>query len=167
MTIAAIYMVPSIQFENDFGKIKTKVPEIKEINNKIREVFPLRSDKAVVFVERLEDVAPLVDELERIRLSRSGDDVTIEKIKSIYSVVPKTEDQTERLEAIDSIQQKLLEARRLLEDFSDENDPRKKDIEEALTHFGVSRLSPEDLPTVVQRMYTGIPEAGRLSGLYL
>ena len=160
LTMAAVYMVPTIQFENDFGKIKTKVPEIKEINNKIREVFPLRSDKAVVFVERLEDVAPLVDELERIRLSRTGDDITIEKIKSIYSVVPKTDDQTERLEAIDSIQQKLLEARRLLQDFSDEDDPRKKDIEEALTHFGVSRLSPEDLPTVVQRMYTGIPEAG-------
>jgi len=160
LTIAAIYMIPTIQFENDFGKIKTKVPAISEINNKIREVFPLRTDKAIVFVERLEDVAPLVDELERIRLSRSGDDITIEKIKSIYSVVPKTEDQTERLEAIDSIHQNLLEARRLLEDFSDENDPRKKEIEEALTYFGVSMLSPADLPTVVQRMYTGIPESG-------
>ena len=158
--LAALYLIPTIQFENDFGKIKTRVPSIREINNKIKEVFPLRSDKAIVFVEKLEDVAPLVDELEKIRLSRTGDDTTIEKIKSIYSVVPKTEDQNERLEAIDSIQLKLLEARRLLEDFSDENDPRKKDIEEALQYFGVSTLKPEDLPTAVQRMYTGIPESG-------
>ena len=160
LSISAIYVAPTIQFEDDFGKIKTRVARITNINNKIKEVFPLRSDKAVVFVEKLEDVAPLVDELERIRASRSGDEVTIEKIKSIYSVVPKSEDQYERLEAIDSIQFKLLEARRLLDDFSTENDPRKQDIEEALGYFGVSPLTAEDLPTAVQRMYTGSPEAG-------
>jgi hypothetical protein len=160
LSISAIYVAPTIQFEDDFGKIKTRVEKIKNINNKIKEVFPLRSDKAVVFVEKLEDVAPLVDALERIRAARSGDEVTIEKIKSIYSVVPKSEDQYERLEAIDSIQFKLLEARRLLDDFSTENDPRKQDIEEALGYFGVSPLTAEDLPTAVQRMYTGSPEAG-------
>lgn len=158
--VVALYLAPNIQFEDDFGKIKTKVPEISETNNKIKKVFPLRTDKAMVFVEKLEDVAPLVDELEKIRLSRSGDDVTIEKVKSIYSVVPKSEDQYERLEAIDSIQQKLLEARRLLDDFSTENDPRKQDIEEALQYFGVSPLTAQDLPTAVQRMYTGTPESG-------
>ncbi|MFC1681210.1 RND family transporter [Pseudomonadota bacterium] len=160
LVISAIYLAPTIQFEDDFGKIKTRVEEISETNDKIKEVFPLRSDKAVVFVDKLEDVAPLVDELERIRNSRTGDDVTIEKIKSIYSVVPKSEDQYERLEAIDSIQLKLLEARRLLDDFSTENDPRKQDIEEALGYFGVSPLTTEDLPTAVQRLYTGTPEAG-------
>lgn len=160
LVISAVYLAPTIQFENDFGKIKTRVPRIKEINNKIKEVFPLRSDKAVVFVDRLEDVAPLVEELERIQAARTGDDVTIEKIKSIYSVVPKSEDQYERLEVIDSIQLKLLEARRLLDDFSTENDPRKQDIEDALGYFGVSPLTAEDLPTAVQRMYTGSPEAG-------
>jgi predicted RND superfamily exporter protein len=159
-TVVSVYMAPGIQFENDFGKIKTKVPEISEINKKIRQVFPLRTDRAVVFVEKLEDVAPLVDELERIRLSRSGDDVTIEKVKSIYSVVPTSEDQYERLKAIDSIQLQLLEAQRLLEDFSTESDPRKQDIEEALTYFGVSLLTAEDLPTAVQRMYTGTPQSG-------
>lgn len=156
----AVGLAPEIQFEDDFGKLGTHVPQVSRVNDKIKQVFPLRSDKAVVFVEELEDVEPLLEELERIRLSRSGDDRTIEKVRSIYDVVPKEQDQRERLEAIENIQDRLLEAKRLLEDFSDPDDPRKKDIEDALAHFGVSTLAPRDLPTAVQRMYTGIPGSG-------
>lgn len=160
LILLSAVLAPSIQFEEDFGKLKTKIPELGPINEKIKQVFPLRSDKAVVFVERLEDVGPLVDEIKRIQQSRPEDERTIEKVRSIYSVVPKTEDQQERLRAIESIQQKLLEARRLLEDFSDPNDPRKKDIEQVLDHFGVSVLTPEDLPPAIQRTFTGIPGSG-------
>lgn len=159
-TIAAVVAAPSIQFEDNFGNLKTKMPEISKINDRIREVFPLNTDQAVIFVENLEDVSALVDELERIRLSRNEDEATISKIRSIYSVVPKSEDQRERLESIESIQLKLLEAKRLLEDFSNKDDPRIKEIEETLGYFGVSRLTPEDLPSPIQRVFTGIPGSG-------
>ena len=160
LTILAVIAAPNIQFEDNFGNLKTKMPEISKINDRIKEVFPLNTDQAVIFVENLEDVGALVDELERIRLSRSEDNATISKIRSIYSVVPKSEDQRERLESIESIQLKLLEAKRLLEDFSDQDDPRIQEIEETLGYFGVSRLTAEDLPSPIQRVFTGIPGSG-------
>ncbi|MDJ0955873.1 MAG: MMPL family transporter [Arenicellales bacterium] len=160
LTVIATVVAPNIKFEDNFGNLKTKMPEISKINDKIKQVFPLNTDQAVIFVENLEDVSPLVDELERIKSSRTEEDATISKIRSIYSVVPRTEDQYERLEAIESIQARLLEAKRLLEDFSDKDDPRIGDIEEALTHFGVSMLTPKELPVAVQRAFTGIPGSG-------
>ncbi len=159
-TVAAVVAAPSIQFEDNFGNLKTEMPEISKINDRIKEVFPLNTDQAVIFVENLKDVSALVDELERIRMSRKEKDATISKIRSIYSVVPKSEDQRVRLESIESIQLKLLEARRLLQDFSDEGDPRIQEIEEVLGHFGVTRLGPKDLPSPIQRVFTGVPGSG-------
>lgn len=159
-TVAAVMAAPSIQFEDNFGNLKTEMPEISKINDRIKEVFPLNTDQAVIFVENLKDVSALVDELERIRMSRKEKDATISKIRSIYSVVPKSEDQRVRLESIESIQLKLLEARRLLQDFSDEGDPRIQEIEEVLGHFGVTRLGPKDLPSPIQRVFTGVPGSG-------
>ena len=102
----------------------------------------------------------MVEELERIRASRTEEDATISKVRSIFTVVPKSVDQIERLERIESIQLQLLEAKKLLEDFSDVEDPRIDEIEQALSHFGVSRLTAEDLPTPVQRVFTGVPGSG-------
>lgn len=160
LVAVGLMMAPHIQFENDFDKLTTRPPGITEKNAMIREVFPLGTDQAVIFVDELEDVGPLVDELERIRQSKTGDDATISKIRSIYSVVPRSEDQKERMVAIDDIEQRLLDAMRLLEDFGDPDDPRKQEIREALKNFGVSTLTPEDLPTPVQRLFTGVPGSG-------
>lgn len=150
----------TLQFEDDFDRLKTELPTHDAIKDKVRKVFPLQSDKAVIFVEQLEDVEPLVQEIDRIKSSRPQQDTTIEKVRSIFSVVPDIEKQKERLIVIDRIQKQLQQAVELLDDFSDKEDKRKRDIEKALDYFGISPLRPEDLPTPVQRIYTGVPGSG-------
>lgn len=150
----------TIGFEKDFSKLDTSIPRISALKDKIQEVFPLRSDKAVVYVESLEDVSAVVEEVRRIRESRSEEDATIEKVKSIYDVVPETEEQERRLKIIEKIHARMVESIQLLEDFGGaegtEDAQRKKEIEELLKYAGIQELKPGELPTAIQRVYTGV-----------
>lgn len=160
VTIAAGAESMMLKFEDDFGKLETELPKDDVIKEKVKLVFPLRADKAVVFVDELKDVDAVVKEVERIKNSRPPEQATIDKVKSIYSVVPKLKDQQERLQIIDHIQAQLKEAEQLLEDFAGKDDKRVKEIEKLLDYFGISALRPEDLPTPIQRQYTGVPGSG-------
>lgn len=153
----------TIEFEKDFGKLDTTIPEMSILKDKIREVFPLRNDKAVVYVENLEDVNAVVEELERIRTSRPAGDRTIEKVKSIYDVVPQSEEQRKRLEIIDRIHARMVEAINLLEDFGggegSQGAQRKNELEQLLKYAGIQELKPGELPPAIQRVYTGVSDS--------
>jgi len=162
-TILGTSFAFTIGFEKDFGKLDTSIPWISELKDKIQEVFPLRSDKAVVYVETLEEVGALVEEVRRIRESRSPEEATIEKVKSIYDVVPESEAQQRRLKIIDRIHARMMEAIQLLEDFGGEEGSRdaerKNEIEGLLKYAGIQELKPGELPTAIQRVYTGVEES--------
>lgn len=153
----------TIGFEKDFSKLDTTIPWISTLKDKIQEVFPLRSDKAVVYVESLEDVSAIVEEVQRIRESRSPEDATIEKVKSIYDVVPESEEQRRRLKIIEKIHARMVEAIQLLEDFGgkegSKDAQRKKEIEDLLKYAGIQELKPGELPSAIQRVYTGVEES--------
>lgn len=163
VTVFSSFSASTIQFDEDFGKLDTSIPRMSVLKDKIREVFPLRSDKAVVYVESLEDVSAVVDEVDRIRRSRSPDDATIEKVKSIYDVVPETEAQRRRLAIIERIHARMVEAIQLLEDFGRQGDSedarRKEEIEDLLKYAGIQELKPSELPPAVQQVYTGVEES--------
>ena len=160
LSVVSLTVVHKLEFENDFDRLKTKVPRLSAIKGKINEVFPLRSDKAVVFVDSLEDVKAVVDAVESIKdLGDAVGESTIEKVKSIYSLVPESEEQKARIVIIDRIHDHLAETVRLLEDFGDE-DNRKADLEKLMNYLGVSELKPRDLPSSLQRIYTGVPGSG-------
>jgi len=151
-----------IEFEKDFGKLDTTIEEMSVLKHKIREVFPLRNDKAVVYVDNLEDVSAVVEKLERIRASRSPEDATIEKVKSIYDVVPESGAQQRRLKIIEKINQRMLEAINLLEDFGGDDSrsaERRAEIESLLKYAGIQELKPRELPTAIQRVYTGVEDS--------
>lgn len=159
MCAASITALPRLGFENNFKKLKVRIPEVRETNANIREVFPLRSDKAVVFVENLEDVKAVVAAVEKIKESRSADP-TIKKIKSIYSVIPSSEIQRQRLKVIDRIHANLSEALFLVEQLDDSYDGRKNELKKLMKYTGISELKPIDLPTALYRVYTGVPGSG-------
>lgn len=163
VTVISTAAAFSIEFDEDFGKLDTSIPRMSALKDKIREVFPLRSDKAVVYVETLEDVSAVVDEVDRIRRSRSPEDATIEKVKSIYDVVPESDEQRRRLAVIDRIHARMVEAIQLLEDFGGKEGStdarRKQEIEELLKYVGIQELKPAELPTAIQRVYTGVEES--------
>lgn len=163
VTVFSTMTAFSIEFDEDFGKLDTSIPQMSALKDKIREVFPLRSDKAVVYVESLEDVSAVVDEVERIRRTRSPEDATIEKVKSIYDVVPESDEQRRRLAVIDKIHARMVEAIQLLEDFGgkegSKDAQRKKELEELLKYVGIQELKPAELPTAIQRVYTGVEDS--------
>lgn len=163
ITIVSTMSASTIEFDEDFGKLDTSIPRMSVLKDKIREVFPLRSDKAVVYVDSLDDVSAVVDEVERIRQSRSGEDATIEKVKSIYDVVPASDEQRRRLAVIEKIHARMVEAIQLLEDFGGDKDSedarRKKEIEDLLYYAGIQELKPGELPTAIQRVYTGVEDS--------
>jgi len=156
--ISAIAL-PNLGFEDDFSKLEIRVPSVIEKNAYIREVFPLHSDKAIVFVENLEDVKAVVEAVEKIK-KRKSKDPTIKKIKSIYSIIPSTETQRQRLEIIDQIHTNLSEVLILVEQFDDFYEKRKSDIRELLKFTGISELKPIDLPLALSRVYSGVPGSG-------
>lgn len=160
LTAATTAAAITIDFEEDFGKLDTTIPEMSVLKDKIREVFPLRNDKAVVYVDNLEDVSAVVDELERIRQSRSSGEATIEKVKSIYDVVPESEEQRRRLKIIEKIHMRMVEAINLLEDFGGREGTRdakrKEEIENLLKYAGIQELKPAELPPAIQQVYTGV-----------
>lgn len=162
-TMAGTAAAFTIEFEKDFGKLDTTIPEMNVLKDKIRQVFPLRTDKAVVYVDNLEDVSAVVEELDRIRRSRPEGERTIEKVKSIYDVVPESEEQRRRLRIIDRIHGRMVEAINLLEDFgggegSREN-RRKEELEGLLKYAGIEELEPRELPPAIQRVYTGVSDS--------
>ncbi len=159
-SVLSLVVLHQLEFEDDFGRLKTRVPHLDDVKRKITDVFPLRSDKAVVFVETLEDVKAVVDAVESIRdLGEAVGEPTIEKVKSIYSVVPESEEQKQRIQVIDRIHDQLAEALKLLEDFK-EDDNKQSELRKLMGYLGVSELKPSDLPPELQRIYTGIPGSG-------
>ncbi len=160
ISVVSLVLLGKLDFENDFSKLKTSVPRLQEVKLKIREVFPLRSDKAVVFVDSLEDVKAVVEAVESIKdLGDEAGASTIEEVKSIYSLVPESEDQRQRIQVIERIHAQLLEAVRLLEDFGGQDD-RKHELRKLMKYLGVSEMRPQDLPPSLQRVYTGAPGSG-------
>ncbi|MFC1665370.1 RND family transporter [Pseudomonadota bacterium] len=159
MSVASVIVLPGLSFEDNFSKLKIRVEKVDEANDYIREVFPLRSDKAVVFVEDLEDLDAVVAAAERIRKSRPVDP-TIKKVKSIYSVIPSSKTQRQRLKIIDSIHVKLDESLGLARQFDDTQTGRKSDLEELMKYTGISELEPTDLPPALYQAYTGVPGSG-------
>lgn len=159
-TVAGTVSAFSIEFEEDFGKLDTTIPKMSELKDKIRQVFPLRNDKAVLYVENLEDVNAVLERLEEIRKSRAPEEATIERVKSIYDVVPESEAQLRRLEIIDKIHARMVEAVNLLEDFGgkegSEDAKRKNEIERLLRYAGIQELKPGQLPPAIRRVYTGV-----------
>ena len=90
-------------------------------------------------MESLKEIEALVDAVEEMRNKRGKENPTIEKVKSILSVLPKSEDQTERLVIIDKIHAQIVEAIELLEEFGGDDDKRKKDLEHLLEKVGASK----------------------------
>ncbi len=150
----------TIGFEQDFGKLDTDIPRMTTLRHKVEKVFPLRSDKAVLYVDNLEDVRAVIKKLEEIRKSRAPEQATIEKVKSIYDVVPDTEEQRRRLKIIDKIHDRMVEAIHLLEDFgakgSARDAKRKEELQKLLGYAGIGELKPQQLPPGIQRIYTGV-----------
>ncbi|MBT5031109.1 MAG: MMPL family transporter, partial [Proteobacteria bacterium] len=151
--------VSKVGFEDDSRNLRAELPELRPIKDDIYKVFPLRADRAVVFIESLDDVAAVVEAVESIR-QQSVDVSSIEAVKSIYDLVPDQAEQAARLKEIMLIEEEIEEAVRLLEDFNEEDQKRIESLQEFLTYTAIGELTPEELPEALKLVYTGVSNSG-------
>ncbi|HAY45184.1 MAG TPA: hypothetical protein DCY55_02750 [Gammaproteobacteria bacterium] len=151
--------ISKVRFEDDFSKLRAEIPQLQPVKDDINKVFPLRTDRAVVFIESLEDVAAVVEAVESIR-QQSVDVSSIEAVKSIYDLVPDKAEQEARLAEITLIEKQIEEAVRLLEDFNEEDQQQIESLQEFLAYTGIGELTPEELPEALKLVYTGVSDSG-------
>jgi predicted RND superfamily exporter protein len=151
--------ISQVRFEDDFSKLRANLPQLQPVKDDINKVFPLRTDRAVVFIESLEDVAAVLEAVESIR-QQSVDVSSIEAVKSIYDLVPDKAEQEARLAEIVLIEEQIEESVRLLEDFNEEDQNKIESLQEFLTYTAIGELTPEELPEALKLVYTGVSDSG-------
>ena len=151
--------ISQVRFEDDFSKLRANLPQLQPVKDDINKVFPLRTDRAVVFIESLEDVAAVLEAVENIR-QKSVDVSSIEAVKSIYDLVPDKAEQEARLAEIVLIEEQIEESVRLLEDFNEEDQNKIESLQEFLTYTAIGELTPEELPEALKLVYTGVSDSG-------
>jgi predicted RND superfamily exporter protein len=159
VTGVAIYYSTQLQFEDDFSKLRADMSALEPMKVNIRKVFPLATDRAVVFVESIEDVAAVVEQVED-NMKSDADVSTIEQVQSIYTIVPDSAEQAARLAVIEKIQLQLDEAAILIEDFGEMDDGRLESLARFSEYVGIGELQPDDLPEALKLVYTGVQDSG-------
>jgi len=153
LILTGIPLVSQVGFEEDFSNLQARLPEKDAIEAKIREVFPLKTDRAVVFVQNLDDMKKLVNTLNK-RKTEDKDSPTIDRVVSIYDYVQSQSEQDAKLKIIRDIRKDVDEAKPYV------SAKDRADIASIHDSLDIGELSPEDLPPTLRRLFSGLPNAG-------
>ena len=146
LTIISLVILPSVKFEYNFKKLRSKAPETRKFNAKMRMVFSEARDPAVVLVDDDEEVRNLVEAVRK-KIDDTKDS-PVAKVRSILDYLPKNQD--EKLKIIKQIKKTLDKNIQYIPD-----DKRKK-IDELQKNLEVSYVTKDDLPLAIKRPFLGI-----------
>lgn len=135
-TLYSLYHIDHIEFEYDFSKLKP-APEANEDRASLPESLKEGRSPAIVLTESYDDAMEVVATVKRIKSER-GDSSTVNSVKSVYSVLPKQQD--EKLAHIEQIRSLLDDNEGLLDD------EQREKIDSLRTYLDVKKLSLYDLP---------------------
>jgi len=153
LTAVALLLSDRIGYEDNFSKLKANLPALQSVRAKIDKVFSLSNDRAVVFVPTLEEAKAVVDHIQN-KIETDVESPTIEQVRSIYTVVPSKDEQDERLAIIREIRDKTGDVKKFM-------DPKQRaKLADILDYLDIDRLSANDLPSALRRVYTGLPGSG-------
>ncbi|MDO8527471.1 MAG: MMPL family transporter [Deltaproteobacteria bacterium] len=141
--ILLIFYIPR-SLEYDFTKLRVKskgetVSEEQLLNDRVRRIFPGSMTPAVLVTDRMEQVLPLCDEINRKKNIDSPETQVIDNCKSIYSHIPEDQDKKMAL---------LAQTRNLLEGSSLDflNKEQKENVEKFKKEFEAKPVTLKDLP---------------------
>ncbi len=135
-SIYSFYHIGQIEFEYDFSKLKP-APEADEDRASLPESLKEGRSPAIVLTESYEDAMEVVATVKRIKDER-GDSSTVNSVKSVYSVLPKQQD--EKLALIKQISSLLDDNEGLLDD------AQRTKIDSLRPYLDVKKLTLYDLP---------------------
>jgi len=153
VTAVALLLSERVGYEDNFSKLKANLPALQSVRAKIDKVFSLSNDRAVVFVPTLEEAKAVVDHIQK-KIETDVESPTIEQVRSIYTVVPSKEEQDERLAIIREIRDKTGDVKKFMDA------KQRAKLADILDYLDIDRLSANDLPSALRRVYTGLPGSG-------
>jgi predicted RND superfamily exporter protein len=147
LTIGSILLIPRLEFEYDFRKLRAYVPETERAREKVGPIFSLSQSPAVVLADSKEDLDAVVSVvLERMRLDTLT--ATIDTVKTIYSALPA--DQEGKYLVIQDLKDLLREENvKLL------NERQRAQVDSLRDLLDVRPIQIQDLPYNVRRNFTG------------
>jgi len=145
LTVIALFMAPRVQLEYDFTNLRSNIPASIKVKQKLSTIFKESNSPAVVLVDHPKELR----EIEKVINDKIHHDPTptIDKFRSIESMLPR--DQDRKLELIRKIRARLQDPR--LKNLKPEE---KKTVRTLLDLTQVHRLTPDDLPPEVVRLFT-------------
>ncbi len=149
LAIAAALWATSAGFEKDFGRLQAaRSAEHNAMQANISRVFPDGTDRAVLIVETTGEVRAILEYFEAY-MAADTDTPTIKKVESFYSYAPLPEVQAERLAIIAGIRKRVRELGLAPPGDAAGGDDWRRYLE-------IGGIAPEDLPSGLKRMFTGI-----------
>jgi len=147
LTIGSILLIPRLEFEYDFRKLRAYVPETEQAREKVGHIFSLSQSPAVVLADSKEDLDAVVSVvLERMRLDTLT--ATIDTVKTIYSALPA--DQEGKYLVIQDLKDLLREENvKLL------HEGQRAQVDSLRDLLDVRPIQIQDLPYNVRRNFTG------------
>lgn len=149
----SLYYATRVGYEDDFSNLKADLPSERWVKSRINKVFSLSNDRAVVFVPTLKEAKALVEHLEK-KIATDTESPTIAQVRSIFTVVPSAAEQRERLKIIREIRRKTDDVKAYM------SEEQRRKLADILDYLDIDRLSANDLPSALKRVYTGLPGSG-------
>jgi len=148
-----VWFVPH-SLEYDFSKLRVKikgqqVSEEAALNERVKKIFGGNLSPVVLVTDRLDQVKPLCDEIDRKNQMDPPDNRVVGSCKSIYSYLPGTPEIQDRKLAV------LQDTRKLLEDHTLTflNPDQKKKVDDFKAEFVARKIGLGDLPESILTNY--------------
>jgi predicted RND superfamily exporter protein len=148
ITIAAIVLLPKVQFEYDLRKLRSEIKESREFKDKMHKVFTEPQDAALVLVKNIDEAKEVQDAVTK-RISNNQSSI-VKGVKSLNSLIP--DEQEKKLAIIDKLK-KILNSD-LIEYMPEEAHGK---IEELRKYLEVSPITIDDIPESLKRPFKGLP----------
>lgn len=147
--IALVVVGRNAQFEYDLRALRADIPETREFNQRVREVFPQARDPAAVLVEDPDQVLEVEAEIEQRRLATAPDS-PIESVLSVYDLIPQNQD--EKLAILKRVKESVDELSDVL---TEEEQEEFAEFREDLDVQPVEGIA--ELPDEILRRFFGRP----------
>jgi len=134
-----------LQFEYDYGKLRSKKSTFWKVKSIIHQVFPLSKTPAVILTTTLDETRAVVEEIKK----RIPTVETIDTVKSILDFLPDSIDEKKKI---------LSRIKKIILKNSDHMKPNeKKTVEDYLPYLSPGTIELKDLPRGLLRYFTGLP----------
>lgn len=148
LTLTSIWSMKDLQFEYDFRNLRANISSTREFNKKMREVFAMPRDPAIILVDDLKEAEALARVIrQKIALGEQGGNNTVQSVKTLNDFLPVS--QREKLVIIAKMKQQIEKYYSL---FSTD---LRSQIDHFRTALNVKPVAVDTLPLYVKEQFLG------------